>query len=130
MKKIIAVFVCVELLSGCSAFMPSTERFTVTTDQPDAEIFVNSQPIEAGAGSIKVKRNKDIVIMVSKEGYERGFHKVDTHLSVTGVIDAVLCPFTLGTACLGLIFPGSRSLDETSVVIPLKPISIRSVQHN
>lgn len=129
MKKVMVSLIFINLLIGCSLFMPSTERLTVTTDQPDAEIFVNSQPIEPGMGSIKVKRNRDVVIMVSKVGYERSFHKVDTHLSITGILDIIGCLPTFGVTCLGLIAPGARALDETSVVIPLKPIPLRSVQY-
>ncbi len=127
MKHIIVGIITTGLLSGCSLFMPSTQRLSITTDQPDAEIFVNSQSITPGMGSVNVKRNKEVVIMVTKPGYERAYHHIGTHISTAGVLD-ILGILVFLVPVIGLLTPGSRSLDETSVVIPLNPILLRPAQ--
>jgi hypothetical protein len=115
MKKSIAVLLCAcFVFPGCSAFRSSTQTMSVTTDQPDAQIYVNGAMAGTGTASASVKRNENVQLMVTKAGYITVQRSIGKSLNTTGVLDIIggclfLIPF------FGRLAAGSQSLDETNV---------------
>ena len=106
------------LQSGCSMFVSSTQRISVNTSEPDAQIFVNGSFIGTGNVSTLVTRNQSVSIMAKKDGYYPVTRDIGTQMSTTGTLDMIggciiLLPF------IGLAFPGSKSLnlDNVSLVM-------------
>lgn len=122
MNKVISLVLAVSLTVGCSAFRPHQERISVMTNQPDAKIFVNGNQIGQGMVNTKVKRNKDVQIMASKPGYQTAYRQIDSNLNITGILDIVGIFFFIWPF-IGLLTPGSKSLDETNVALNLDPIT-------
>jgi hypothetical protein len=120
-KSIIAMpmlVVCLISFSGCSLIAPSTTKLSVTSQPPDADIFINGQFAGKGAGSITVPRNQPADILVKKEGFMPTAKTVNTKISTTGVLDIIggfifLLPF------LGFLGAGSQDLDNHSVNVIL-----------
>lgn len=104
--------------SGCSIFRSSTESITVSADQHDANIYINGALAGQGTAQTYVRRNKNVSIMVTKEGYISVQRSIDKTLSNTGMLDVVggcifLLPF------FGLLAPGAYSLDQNNVSVIL-----------
>jgi len=100
-------------------FAPSRQRISVTTSEPDAEIYINGELTGQGSATKRVPRNQSVSIMAKKEGYHPATREVDTEISMTGMLDVIggfcfLLPF------IGLMFPGARSLDTNNVAIILQ----------
>ena len=105
--------------SGCSMFVPTRERFSVTASEPDAKIYVNGDYLGKGNVETRVQRNKDVSVLVKKEGYTPKTKSIGTNFSMAGVLDIIggcliLVPF------LGLFFPGCRELEQTNVAVALE----------
>ena len=104
------------LQSGCSAFGGSRERFSVMASERDAQIFINGELIGNGNVQTNVPRDRDVSVMVKKEGYYPSTREVGTKMSFLGILDliggcCILLPF------FGLCFPGSHELDQSSVSV-------------
>ena len=122
MKCLVSIFLVVSLTflqTGCSAFAPSRQKISVTTSEPDAEIYINGEFIGQGTATKRVPRNQSVSIMAKKEGYLSAIREVDTELSMTGILDTI-GGFCLLVPFIGLIFPGARSLDTNNVAIVLQ----------
>lgn len=123
--KIVAttgVLVCLIASMGCSAFRGSTQVITIKTSVPDADIYVNSNPIGKSPVSAEVKRNRDTSIIARKPGYEPAARTIGNHFNETGALDAVGTVFCLFPG-IGLFMPGAWSIDETEIMLQLFPIS-------
>jgi len=99
-------------------FVSSTQRISVNTSEPDAQIFVNGSFVGTGNVSTLVARNQSVSIMAKKDGYYPVTRDIGTQMSTTGTLDMIggciiLLPF------IGLAFPGSKSLnlDNVSLVM-------------
>lgn len=104
--------------SGCSMFRSPTEEITVTTDQPDTQIFINGMMAGTGIAKKRVPRNKTVSILAKKDGFISMQKSVGKSLSNTGILDIiggaiVLFPF------FGLLAPGAFSLDQNHVSITM-----------
>ncbi len=117
MKKLFSVILCGTLIfSGCSAFRSSTQSVSVTTDHPDAEIYINGMLAGRGVASMPVKRDENVQIMARKDGYIPMQKSIGHSLNTTGILDIIggcliLVPF------FGLLAAGSQSLDENHVSV-------------
>ena len=103
---------------GCSFFRSSTQILSITSDQPDAEIFVNGSMVGKGAVALPVKRNETVRVRVKKEGYITAQRLIENSLNTTGTLDLcggciILLPI------LGFLSPGAFSLDEENVKITM-----------
>ena len=116
MKLISMFLVCAMLTTGCSAFRSSTQTITVTTDQPDTEIYINGAMAGKGTASIPVKRNQNVSILAKKDGYIPVNRTIGKSLNTTGVLDIVGGILVL-IPIFGLLAPGAYSLDEENVTI-------------
>lgn len=139
LKNLMSFVLILALTSqGCSALAPKTQTLSVTTDQPDAEIYVNGSFAGKGAASVSVKRNENVEVMAKKQGYETVHRSIGTHLNATSILDiigGVLFIFPI----FGLLAGGSKSLDQTNLTVMMvknendnqiapKPDSIRLSQ--
>ena len=107
-------------LNSCSALKQSTEIVSVTSDPPDAEIYINGNMVGRGTASQPVMRTENVQIMVRKGGFETEQRSIGTHMSTTAVLDifgglCFLVPF------IGLATPGARDLDQTNIAVTLRP---------
>lgn len=115
--KLISWLLIVSLVTpGCSAFRSSTQMLSVTTDQTDADIYVNGVMAGKGTATLPVKRNQNVQIMAKKPGYVTVQRSVGKSMNVTGVLDIVGGVLIL-LPLFGLLAPGAYSLDEENVSI-------------
>jgi hypothetical protein len=107
----------ITLLTGCSAFRPSTQMVNVTCNPNDAILTVNGQrytpPVQ-----ITAKRNRDLSIQCYKDGYVPSQRTIGHHFNATGALDAV-GTFLILVPGIGLFCPGAWSLDETDISMTL-----------
>ena len=75
MGKVIKIFFSVSLIisvislqMGCSMFRSGRQRFSVTTSEPDAQIFVNGELLGVGNVTTSVPRNESVAVLAKKEG--------------------------------------------------------------
>ena len=120
MKKLIATSAII-LLSACSLGMPPTQKLTVNTSEPGAEIWINGQVRGTSPLETDVERNKNVSIMARKDGYETGNRSLGTRLSSTGKQD-IIGTILFAIPVIGLLSPGAWEIDETTVVIPMLPV--------
>jgi hypothetical protein len=122
MPKIIAIILSVAITAGCSCFADYREQVTVMTNVPNAEVFANGDRVGQGTSvQFSAKRNRNVQIMAKAPGYYPAYRSIDTTLSMTGVLDIIgifffIIPF------IGLLTPGSRTLDENNVALELAPL--------
>ncbi|WP_428898538.1 hypothetical protein Dip518_000738 [Parelusimicrobium proximum] len=129
MKKLISALLCISLLSGCSAFAPRKQDFTVMTNLDDSKIYANGALVGTGTAKMKVKRNEELLIVVTREGYRMQDEKIDTTLSAVGVVDlagavAILLPV------LGFLFPGAHKLQKSNIFIELEKAAPETEQND
>jgi hypothetical protein len=89
---------------------------TVTTDQPDTQIFINGTMAGQGTAQMPVKRNQTVSVMAKKDGYITVQRSIGKSLNTTGVLDIVGGVLIL-LPLFGLLAPGAYSLDETNINI-------------
>lgn len=104
--------------TGCSLVMPHTQMLQVIPSEPDADVSVNGTVIGRGNVSTRVKRSKDVAIMVQKPGYEPVTRTVHTTLGKVGWLDLVAGYFLL-IPLFGLLSPGAYRLEEEHVNVVL-----------
>ena len=117
MKKALSLLVCFAMLfnlTGCSCFRDSTQTMTITTDQPDTQIFINGAMVGTGTASATVPRNETVQLMAKKSGYVTIQRSIGTKISTSGWLDIVggclfLLPF------FGLMAAASRNIEQTNV---------------
>lgn len=119
MKKAIAVLLAVVQFTGCSFFVGSKQKVTVTTNIETAQIYANGELVGTGRASFKAKRNQDMQLMAKADGYQTAFHHIDTKLSTAGCLD-LLGLFVWIIPVFGLFTSGSKQLDETNVALNLE----------
>ncbi|MCX5695041.1 MAG: hypothetical protein NTW18_00035 [Candidatus Omnitrophica bacterium] len=104
--------------SGCSMFVPHTQKVSVIASEPDAKIYINGDLIGTGRAETKVLRNKDASVMVKCDGYYPATRMLSTTMSGIGVVDIVFGWIWL-VPWLGLLFPGSREIDTPNITVVL-----------
>ena len=127
LKKLIAVSM-VGLIAvaqcGCSVFAGSRQTFSVTTSEPDAQIFINGDMVGVGTARTSVRRDQTVSVMAKKEGYYPASRDIGTSLGTLGILDIIggciwLLPF------IGLASPGSHALDQNAVSLILQKESVK-----
>lgn len=119
MKKSLSCLLVIAVsVSGCSSFRSSTQMISVTTDQSDAQIYINGNLAGQGTANAAVKRDQNVQIMAKKQGYVTIQRTIGHKLNTTGVLDiigGVLILFPL----FGLLAAGSRSIEENNLSITM-----------
>ena len=105
---------------GCSFFRSSTQPVAIMATDPNAEIYANGRPVGRGTVTVELPRDRDQTIMARTDDNRTGTATIKSHLGSGGITDIVggaiiLVPF------FGLLAPGSRDLDASSVVIEVPP---------
>ena len=119
MKKALCYLLILAIVSsGCSAFRSSTQIVSVTTDQPDAQIYINGNLAGQGNANAAVKRNENIQIMAKKSGYVTIQRTIGHSLNTTGVLDIIGGVLIL-VPLFGLLAAGSHSVDENNLSIAM-----------
>jgi len=117
--KTFIVLILVVSMSGCSTFVPHTQKVTVTASEPDAKIFINGDYVGIGRGETKVRRNRDASVMVKCDGYYTATRMLSTTMSGVGVVDIIFGWVWL-VPWLGLLSPGSREIDNPNITVVLE----------
>ena len=117
MKKALSFLVCFVMLfnfAGCSCFRSSTQTMSITTDQPDTQIYVNGAMVGTGTATTIVKRNENVQLMAKKDGYVTIQRSIGNSLNTTGILDIVGGVLFL-IPLFGLLAAGSHSIEQTNV---------------
>lgn len=100
----------VALSSGCSLVNGTTQRVSIATSVPGAQVFVDGAPVgrtdEGKPVVVSLKRRSDHVVVATKEGYSSRAVRIENELSGLGTLDLIgtwliLLPgisFLMGTA--------------------------------
>lgn len=115
------IFIIVSLglaltVSGCSAFVPRTQKVKAACSEPDATLQVNGGDIYTGSTELDVQRDKVFAYTCYKPGYYPGQKAVSYSISTTGVLDFVGSMIFL-VPIVGIFMPGAWHLDETDTRI-------------
>ena len=121
MRPFIVALLSVTLLAhtcGCSFLASSTQPLTVTCNDPEAELFIDGNPVGKGTVQVNVQRDAIHAVTAKSEKQTRTVF-VGYKMSAVGILDIVggciwLLPF------IGLAAPGSRQLERESVGVILK----------
>ena len=121
MRHSIASFLVVVMAlfstTGCSIFSPWQENITVDSEPQGAQVIIASQCLKTPC-TITVPCNKEVLVIVKKDGYETVNYTIRPTLGVCGILDAI------GTWCwlvpgIGLFTPGAFTLEQHNIYAPL-----------
>ncbi|MFO1475085.1 MAG: PEGA domain-containing protein [Verrucomicrobiota bacterium] len=111
------------VVQGCSLFVPGHQTVKVTVPEPPhCRVYINGDYRGEAPVTAVVRRNRDMTVMVRKDGYEPATRVVPDTLSTTGILDLIGAVLFLVPA-LGFIGPGAFSLSDTDIVISLEPVA-------
>ncbi len=111
------------LQSGCSAFAGSREPFSVIASEQDAKIYINGDFVGTGSVKTTVRRDRSVSVMAKKDGYYPATREIGVTMSGIGIVDLVAgCCILI--PLIGLMFPGSRALDQNnlSIILDKEPV--------
>ena len=112
------VALAVFLASGCSTLKTDHYTDVSVSCKPDESIAsVNGEHKNAPA-TFSVVTNKDLDVACQKPGYITSTKKVRTHITTTGVLDAI-GGFLFLVPAIGLISPGAWELDQKEIEMTL-----------
>lgn len=119
LKRLVTCF-SITLIVGCSLGNPYLQRLSISSTEPDTEIWVNGQSIGKTPALVDVARDRNVSILARKEGFETGTRSIGTHFSEEGKLD-ILGTILFALPVVGLLSPGAWTLDETDIIIPMLP---------
>ena len=125
MNKFIARIVSLIIVlsfCGCSAFRPSTQTITINSSVQGADIYLDGNPIGKSPATATIQRNRNFTVLARKPGFEPMSRTIGTHLNDTGTMDVVGLVFCLFPG-IGLLTPGAWSVDETTIMIHMFPLT-------
>src|SRR5262249_53394680 len=106
--------------SGCSVLKSSTEPVTIMATDPNAEIYAGGRPVGRGTATVDLPRDQDQTIMARTDDNRTGTATIKSHLGSAGIFDIVAGAFII-IPFFGLLAPGSRDLEASSVVVQVPP---------
>lgn len=109
---------------GCSFFRSSTQPVTIMATDPNAEIYAAGRPVGRGTATVELPRDQDTTILGRTDDNRAGTATVKSHMGSAGIFDIIGGAFIL-FPFFGLLAPGSRDLDASSVVIEIPPAAIQ-----
>jgi len=112
-------FMLVTVLASCSALQDSKQSISITTNDPQAEIFVDGAGVGRGSASVQVARNKTHSIM-ARVGERSASASTSKSVSATGWLD-VIGGFFFLIPWIGIVTPGFWELDQTNFSLSLPP---------
>lgn len=117
MNKMLAVL-AVFLVSGCSTLKTDHYTDVSVSCKPDESIASVNGEHKNSPATFSVVTNKDLDISCQKPGYITSTKKVRTHITTTGVLDAI-GGFLFLVPAIGLISPGAWELDQKEIEMTL-----------
>lgn len=118
--KTLLVVTTLFLCCSCSIFNSHEQTLRIASTPKDATVYVNGKPYPCPL-EMKVPRNEDVHIRVTRDGYYP-FETVSRRtLSGFGITDAVSAGFLLFPA-IGLASPGAWELTQTDFSVLLVQI--------
>jgi hypothetical protein len=127
MKLLLAVVLVMH--TACSAFGPRKQTLHIDSSPHGASVSINAAEMGRTPVSIEVRRNQDLLIEVSKLGYESEFLKPRPRMpSTLGILDmiggvAFLFPF------LGLLSDAAWQYDPAVLGVELEATPKQRVGH-
>ena len=120
-KSMLLLLAAVTLIAagGCSFFAPATQTIHINGTPADAAVVVNGNTVKVPA-TIDVPRNKNLTIVVHKNGFKPYKMTTGYSLSTIGVVDAIGCWLLLLPGA-GLFAPGAWELMEDNFYYTLTP---------
>lgn len=102
--------VLVLVMTGCSLFAPKDQMISINGEPAGARVLVNGNVMTV-PGTLSVKRNKNVHIMVTKPGYHPYAITTGYTLSQYGTLD-LIGTFVFLVPVVGLITPGAYELEQ------------------
>ena len=124
LKKLVVLIVLASVMglqTACSTFVSGKEEIVVLTSEGDASIYANGDLVGKGKARFAARKDKDLSIMVKKTGFRTETRHISSTIGAWGIVDVIGACFWL-VPIIGLAFPGSRQLEESSISIPLEAI--------
>ncbi|WP_290579584.1 hypothetical protein [Ketobacter sp.] len=106
-----ASLICCFLFAGCSTFKQNHYTDVSVLCEPDGAIASVNDEHKPSPATFSVVTNKDIDVSCQMPGYMTSTKKVRTHITTTGVLDAI-GGFLFLVPAIGLISPGAWALNE------------------
>jgi hypothetical protein len=109
------------LLPGCSCMKPSMQSVSITSSDPEAEIFADGQHVGKGVATAQLKRDETHTFMAKAPDGRAGTAQIGRSWSSTATLDVIGGVFFL-VPFIGLLAPGAYDLDSThvEVAVPIK----------
>ena len=103
--------------TGCSVLAPWKENITVNSEPQGAEVIVPGQRLTTPC-VLTVPCNKEVVVIVKKEGYSTATYNIRPTIGICGLLD-VVGTFVWLIPGIGLFTPGASTLDQHVIYAPL-----------
>lgn len=108
--------------TGCSFLMNRMVPLGVSCSDPEAELFVDGNPIGKGNTEVMVTRDQVHTVMARK-GDRANTVAVGTKTSTAGILD-LIGTFLFLLPVVGFLTPGCSSLDRDHVSIVLPNVTV------
>ena len=106
------------LVPGCSLFAPKTEDVTIDSEPTGASVIIPGKARLTTPATVNLPCDKDVTIVVQKEGYYPQTYSIHPTLGKCGILDVVGTLLVLFPA-VGLISSGAYTLNQHTVYAPL-----------
>ena len=117
--RLILIVLTASVVNGCSFFAPSTQSIHINGIPADATVIVNGKTVKVPA-TINVPRNKNLIVIAHKNGFNTSKVTTGYSLSTIGTLDAIGCWLLLLPGA-GLLAPGAWELMEDNFYYTLTP---------
>ena len=118
MKKVLIVPVILSIATGCSTLKADHYTNVSVVCKPEESIASVNGEHKNSPATFSVVTNKDIDVSCQKPGYIASSKKVRTHITTSGVLDAI-GGFLFLVPAIGLISPGAWDLDQKEIEMTL-----------
>ena len=103
--------------TGCSLFAPRSEDLLVDSEPQEAQVIVAGQRLTTPC-TIRVPCDKDVTVVLKKEGYRTRVYNIKRTLGKCGTLDLVGGIIFLLPA-VGLFSGGAYTLEQHTIFAPL-----------
>lgn len=107
------------LLTGCSLFAPKSDELTIDSDPQGAEVIIPGLKRQKTPCVVSVPSDKNIMIIVRKQGYVTREYTIKSTLGKCGVLDVCGCVLW-GIPAIGLFSPGAYTLEQHIIYVPFE----------
>jgi hypothetical protein len=108
-------------LAACSVVRSPYQEITVRSSEPDATVLLNEREAGTAPLTVRVRRDRELLVRLHKAGFEDSTHTVGVRWSTTGLLDAY-GGLALFLPAFGLLAPGAHQLEDRFVTLSLFPL--------